>query len=104
MNLIEYLFSESDTAAQELSTLEAPAVNEVTKEQLADASAERALELADDIASTEALTEEQYTEVAERVASYIYTSALAELQIAFAAQGVLDLFSEDAQAEFAESL
>lgn len=98
--MIEFLFSETEAAAEEITEVIAPQLDEVTKHDVAEAAADKAEEIADAVATAEEITEEEYAAIMTVCAQSIYTNIMATIATAQSAFSIESLFSEEAVEEF----
>lgn len=103
--MLQYLYSETDAAAQEIVQEVAPEVNAVSKEQIKDAAIARAEEIANDVAKAdETITQEQHSAIKEACAQVIYTEVCGNLAMIQASQNIESLFTEEVVENYYASL
>lgn len=103
--MLQFLYTETEAAAAEIVDAVAPATDEVTKEDIATAAADKAEEIADAVAeASEAegaeFTEEMYNEVLGTAAQVIYTEVMAEIATQQACYAMESMFSDEVVEEF----
>lgn len=107
--MLQYLYNETEAAAEEIVEVVAPALDETSKEEIAEAAADQAEAITDAVAEASAaegseFTEEQYDTMHATLAQVIYTSVMSELACQQACYAMEDLFTEEAVEAFYASL
>jgi hypothetical protein len=104
--MLQYLYGETEVAAQEIVDAVVPAADEVTKEEIAEAAAEKAENIADAVAEAveentgEKMDEETYSDLVMATAQCIYTETMAQLATAQACYAMESLFCDEAVEEY----
>jgi hypothetical protein len=103
--MLQYLYNETEAAAEEIVEVVAPALDETSKEEIAEAAADQAEAITDAVADASAaegseFTEEQYDAMHATLAQVIYTSVMSELACQQACYAMEDLFTEEAVEDF----
>lgn len=104
--LLQFLYGETESAAQEIVDAVVPAADEVTKEEIAEVAAEKAEAIADAVDEAvegetgEPLSEEAYAELVVITAQTIYTNTMAELATTQACYALESLFSDEDVEEY----
>ena len=104
--MLQYLYGETEAAAQEIVDAVIPAADEVTKEEIAEAAADKAEVIADAVADAvesetgEAMADETYSDLVMATAQTIYTGTMAQLATAQACYAMESLFTEEAVDEY----
>jgi hypothetical protein len=107
--MLQYLYNETEAAAEEIVEVVAPALDETSKEEIAEAAADQAEAITDAVAEESAaegseFTEEQYDAMHATLAQVIYTNVMSELACQQAQFAMEDLFTEEAVEDFYASL
>jgi hypothetical protein len=107
--MLQYLYNETEAAAEEIVEVVAPALDETSKEEIAEAAADQAEAITDAVAEASAaegaeFSEEQYDTMHATLAQVIYTSVMSELACQQACYAMEDLFTEEAVEAFYASL
>lgn len=93
--MLQFLYSECAVAAQKLAETAAPEINEVSKEDIAEAATEHAHVLADQVADHVELAQDQHAALIDALAQVIYTNTCSELAKGLAEENIEALFSEE---------
>jgi hypothetical protein len=107
--MLQYLYNETEQAAEEIVEAVAPELDETSKEDIAEAAADQAEVITDAVADASAaegaeFSEEQYDAVYATCAQVIYTEVMSQLACQQAQFAMEDLFSDEAVEEFYASL
>jgi uncharacterized membrane protein len=107
--MLQYLYDETEAAAEEIVEAVAPELDETSKEDIAEAAADQAEAITDAVADASAaegaeFTEEQYDAMLGTCAQVIYTEVMSQLACQQAQFAMEDLFTEEAVEDFYASL
>lgn len=107
--MLQYLYDETEAAAEEIVEAVAPELDETSKEDVAEAAADQAEAITDAVADASAaegaeFSEEQYDAMHATLAQVIYTEVMSELACQQAQFAMEDLFTEEAVEDFYASL
>lgn len=94
MELIQFIFSETDEAAKEIVDAVIPVADKATKEDIAEAAVDKAEEIADEAVDEQA-DDEVFSAVVETIAQSIYTQTMAEIAVTGSLDNLETLFSEE---------
>lgn len=94
MELIQFIFSETDEAAKEIVDAVIPVADKATKEDIAEAAVDKAEEIADEAVDEQA-SDEVFSAVVETIAQSIYTQTMAEIAVTGSLDNLETLFSEE---------
>lgn len=92
--MLQELYSETGAAAQDIVAEVAPQVNNVTKEDIAEAAVDRAEAIADSVAKTVEISQDEHTAITEACAQVIYAETVAELAREQACYSMECMFAE----------
>jgi hypothetical protein len=103
--MLQYLYNETEAAAEEIVEAVAPALDETSKEEIAEAAADQAEAITDAVAETATaegaeFSEEMYDNMMSVCAQVIYTQVMSELACQQAQFAMEDLFTEEAVEDF----
>jgi len=103
--MLQYLYNETEAAAEEIVEAVAPELDETSKEDVAEAAADQAEAITDAVADAAAaegaeFSEEQYDTMHATLAQVIYTEVMSELACQQAQFAMEDLFTEEAVEDF----